>query len=146
MSFMPGRHAVIDGLLAMLSLVIGSCLVTLMGVFLGAGLDDLGPLLAAQAAAAVVAAAIALLALSWLARGRGMAAALGVVWACVPGWLVFAFCAVNTLVAMGELAFYMVARTAGREAAWHEHAPLACALAGSVAFCMLYALKHAPRR
>jgi len=124
--------------LVVLALIIVTCLVSTMAVFMGGGQGgtDLHSLMVMQAASIPI-AILSVVAILVPAGDGGNGARR--IWAAIPQWMVFGFLLLNSLVIAGETAFLIVLNATERDIVWTEHIPLAAMLACSVAFCVLYA-------
>ena len=118
-----------------------SCTISMMYVFMSgdAGGGDVRALIALQTIAIPIAVIIFLAETIIRARKAGVGGALASIWRSTPASVVVAVLLINLLVGIGELALLLRVRLSGEPALWFEHAPLACALSCSLAFCALYA-------
>ena len=127
--------------LIVLAMIIGTCLVSMMVLFMGGGQQapDLHGLLLLQVTA-IPLALIAFLLSSWsFVSDAGWRAGMARLWHAIPQWVLFAFVFLNSLFIIGELSFYLVARGTGEITVWQEHIPILCMLICSMAFCGLLA-------
>ena len=124
-----------------MSLVVLSCLVSIMALFMGAGQAgaDLQSLMYLQIASVPVALAAILLGRFVPDPKTSDGVGFKTLYAAVPQWMVFCLLMLNLLVAAGEIAFYVVARMTDETIAWTAHAPLVSMFACSLAVCVLYA-------
>ena len=118
----------------------GSSLVSMIGVFIGSTNPHLQTLLAAQAMALYPAALVFVLAMGVFVLAFGFLAAWRQVWIRLPGWLLFAFVSVNSLVLAGELSYLLIHGLTERVTHAADHVPLMSGLLGSLACCAVYAL------
>ncbi len=139
-------NALLTGIGVGWAVVLLSCLVAMMAIFMGSSSGDLAGLLRAQA----VALPLALLAIGgylWraarLAGGSGGAALL---WRHTPGWLLFVIASAASLTLIAELTFGLVQALAGEPRPWPEHVPAILALVSSVALAMAWAERQASRQ
>jgi len=121
-----------------LFLVVLTCLVSIMALFMGGGQSsaDLYSLLVAQTVAIPIALVILILVVS-STKARTL-------WNALPQWLVFIALLLNALALCGEAALIIATRMTDRVSPWHEHVPLVCVMACTVAFLALYARPHPP--
>ena len=123
----------LNTLMILLAMVVGSCLISTMALFMGGGQAgaDLRELLLLQLISIPMAiAAITLVFSSYNVKK---------LYAAVPQWMAFAFFLLLLLVGSGEVAFLIVSRAAEVEVAWTAHAPLLSMFFCSLAICALYA-------
>lgn len=118
-----------------------SCTISMMHVFMSGAVasDDVRALISLQTIAAPIALLVFAVDLALRARDGGVKVALAQIWNATPAWAVMAILLLNLLVLIGELALVIRVRLSGEPAFWFEHAPLACALTCSLAFCAIYA-------
>ena len=123
----------LNALMIILAMVVGSCLISTMALFMGGGQAgaDLRELLLLQLISIPVAIVASALAISSYSAKR--------LYAAVPQWMAFGFFLLFLLVASGEVAFLIVSRAAEVEVAWTAHAPLLSMFFCSLAICALYA-------
>lgn len=119
-----------------LFLVVLTCLVSIMALFMGGGQasNDLHSLLMIQTIA-VPLATVVLIAV--IARSN-----LKTLWRALPQWLVFIVLLLNALALCGEIALVAATRMTERVGLWQEHVPLVCMMMCSAAFLVLYATAH----
>ena len=130
--------------LTVLAIAIGSCLISLMAVFMGAGQGgtDLQGLMYLQAGLAPIALVIVTANVYGFVAAEGWAKGLQAMWLALPQWLVFIFLLLNSLFLFGELAFVVVMQATEEVVHWHEHIPLVTMLLCSSAYLALYARNH----
>ena len=130
----------IDISLMVLGAVILSCQMTMMYIFVGGGTagSDAQALLVMQAWLAPVALLIFAVELLRRVAKVGLKSTLSAMWHSLPAWVVLALVVLNSLVFIGELAFFLRTQLSGQQPAWYEHAPLACVAACSLAFIVLF--------
>ena len=123
----------LNGLMIVLAMVVLSCLVSTMALFMGGGQAgvDLRELMILQ----LLSIPVSLLAILFALRAYDFKR----LYAAVPQWLAFACFLLFLLVASGEVAFLIVTRSADIQVAWTAHAPLISMLASALAICALYA-------
>jgi len=129
----------IDIFLMALGAAMLSCQMTMMYVFVGgSGGSDAQALMVMQAWLAPV--ALLVFAAEFLRRAAktGWKNTLGEMWHAMPAWVVLALVILNSLVFIGELAFFLRMQLSGQPPAWFEHAPLACVATCSLAFVVLF--------
>jgi hypothetical protein len=119
--------------------IVASAFVSMMGAFLGSQGGDLRDLLLVQAVLVPLSLGAVFFLLLLLVRQHGVRRAFLNLWDALPAWLVFAVCAVNSVVLIAELSFILVQYHTSESAPWQEHLPAATALFGSVAFLVCYA-------
>ena len=132
---------VLNAVIVAMSLVVLSCLVSTMALFMGAGQKgpDLQSLMYLQIASVPI-ALIALLMGRFVPDTRNRdGITIKQLYAAVPQWLIFCFLMLNLLVAAGEVALLVVAGTTQAAIPWTAHAPLAGMFACSLAVCVVYA-------
>ena len=127
------------GLLVGLAIVIASCAISIMYVFISGnpGGSDMQTLLVVQAAAIPV--ALLVVATDLALRFGENSNSFGNIWRATPAWVVLALLLFNLLVLIGELALFLRAHLIAREILWFEHVPLLCVVSCSLAVCALYA-------
>ena len=123
-----------------MSVVVLSCLVSTMALFMGAGQKgtDLQSLMYLQIASVPIALTAILLGRFVRDARNCEDSTFKQLYAAVPQWMIFCFLMLILLVGMGEVALLVVARTMSEEIAWTAHAPLASMFACSLAVCVLY--------
>lgn len=123
----------LNALMIFLAMVVASCLVSTMVLFMGGGQGgvDLRELLVLQLLAIPISLiAIVVAIASYQIRQ---------LYAAVPQWMAFGFFLLFLLVAAGEVAFLIVKKSANIDVAWTAHAPLFSMLACSLAICATHA-------
>ena len=110
----------------------------MMGAFLGSQGGDLRDLMQIQLVLVPISIGVTLWLFLDLARLRGVRGAIRAL-AVVPGWLLFAVCAVNSVVLIAELSFVLIHYHTNEPAPWQEHLPAASAFFASIAFLLSYA-------
>jgi hypothetical protein len=123
----------LNALMILLAMVVGSCLISTMAIFMGGGQmgADLRELMMLQLISIPVAIVALMLAISSYSAKR--------LYAAVPQWMAFGFFLLFLLVASGEVAFLIVSRAADVRVEWTAHAPLLSMFFCSLAICALYA-------
>jgi hypothetical protein len=119
--------------------IVVSAFVSMMGAFLGSRGGDLRDLLLVQVVVAPLSLGVALAVLLALVRRYGVRRAFAMLWDAMPPWLVFAVCAVNSVVLIAELSFILIHYHTSEAVSWQEHLPATTALFGSIAFLVCYA-------
>lgn len=119
--------------------IVVSAFVSMMGAFLGSQGGDLRDLLLVQAVLVPLSLGISLVLILGLVRQYGVRGTLVNLWNALPAWLVFAICAVNSVVLIAELSFILIQYHTSESAPWQEHLPAATAFFGSIAFLVCYA-------
>tara|TARA_R110002049_G_scaffold272614_2_gene450221 strand:- start:3238 stop:3771 length:534 start_codon:yes stop_codon:yes gene_type:complete len=135
------KSSLISLALIVLAMIIGTCLVSMMVLFMGGGQQapDLHGLLLLQVAAIPLALLAFMVSSFSFVAGAGWRSGMADLWRAAPQWVLFAFVFLNSLFIIGELSFYLVARGTGEVAVWQEHIPILCMLICSLAFCGLLA-------
>ncbi|MCH9694546.1 MAG: hypothetical protein K0U72_08560 [Gammaproteobacteria bacterium] len=138
------KRTIYDVTLSALAMIIGSCLISLMAVFMGDGQfgTDLQGLLRLQSVFAALALLIAIACLCSFVARRSWTTGLRTIWTALPQWLVFTFLLLNSLFVFGEVAFLIATRAMGHTVMWYQHVPLVCMLSCSFAFLLLYARRN----
>jgi hypothetical protein len=128
-------------LLSLLSLVILSCLLTLMVIFMGGSFTgaDLNGLLLVQTAAIPVTLLFVAAEIRGFVRLNGWRVGLALLWRKIPAWLVLALVLLNSLVFVGELSVLLIDYLMDEPLPWTDHVPLLSLLCSSLAFTVLYA-------
>lgn len=123
----------LNALMIFLMMVVLSCLVSAMIVFMGGGQGgvDLHELLILQLVSIPIATIATFVAVA--------AYPVRELYSAVPQWLILAGFLAFLLVASGEVAFLIVTRSTGSEVPWTAHAPLVSMLLSALAICALYA-------
>ena len=135
------KRELADATLAVLAIIILTCLISLMVVFMGGGQAsvDLHALMLTQIAAVPVALSIAAAGV-WLSiSDNGWSRGIERLWLAMPQWLLFTFFLLNSLFGAGEMALLFVKLASHETASWQAHVPLVCMLACTTAFLVLYA-------
>lgn len=130
---------VLKSLAVTFAVIVVSSFVSMMGAFLGSQGGDLRDLLLVQTVLVPLSLAAALVLFMMLVRRYGTRSAFVEFWNAVPAWLVFAVCAVNSVVLIAELSFILIQYHTSESAPWQEHLPAATAFGGSIAFLVSYA-------
>lgn len=117
--------------------VLLSSLVSMMGAFLGSEGNDLRDLMILQTALIPVAIIVVLWCFGTLIH-EYRSDAWRTFWRCLPGWLLFAVLAANSLVLIAELSFVLLQYHTGEWRPWQEHVPAATALTSSLALASCY--------
>lgn len=115
-----------------------SSFVSMMAAFVGSDGDDLRDLLVLQIALIPFSIIVVLYCLSALVREYGYSGALRAFWRELPGWLLFAVLAANSLVMIAELSFLLLQYHTGNLQPWQDHVPAISALTSSVALAFCY--------
>lgn len=110
----------------------------MMGAFLGSQGGDLRDLMQLQLGLVPISIGVTLWLFLGLSRRKGLRGAFRA-FAVVPGWLLFAVCAVNSVVLIAELSFFLIHYHTSEPAPWQEHLPAASAFFASIAFLVSYA-------
>ena len=133
--------------LVILAIVVGSCLVSLMVLFMGGGVDgaEVKPLLQLQLASVPVAVVLAVYCFTGFVLGGGWRKGLRRLWVAMPQWLVFIFLLLNAVSVSGVIANLIVAGATADSVSLLEYAPLLGALACSSAYLLLDARRRAKR-
>ena len=123
----------------MLAIVILSCLVSIMTLFIGGSLSgsDPGMLMQLQSLSVLVGIVVSLWTIASVGRGT-LIERLKKLYAAMPQWLVFGAVVLNLLVASGETALITVAISTDQKVSWIDHVALVSMLVSSLAFCFLY--------
>ena len=130
----------VNATLAVLAIMILTCLVSLMVLFMGGGQEtaDLRALMFAQVAMVPVALFIAAAGIFLFVMESGWSDGFRLLWQAMPQWLLFIFFLLNSLVGAGELSYVIVKQASNQVGSWEEHVPLVCILACTMAFLILY--------
>lgn len=122
----------------------GSCLISLMALFMGGGQDgtDLRALMHLQAALIPVAILIVAIGVYSFVVNDGWTKGMRAVWRALPQWMIFVFLLLNSLVLFGELALVIAMTATDEMILWHVHVPLAAMFCCSLAYILLYARQH----
>lgn len=131
----------LNGTIIIMMMVIMSCLISTMIVFLGGGHQgtDMHSLMLIQIAS-VPTAFLAMLGSVFLcSSGDQNTKIIRRLYAAVPQWMVFGFLLLISLVVAGEVALLIVSRMTEQIVPWTSHAPLMSMLMCSLAVCVLYA-------
>jgi hypothetical protein len=131
----------LNGTIIIMIMVIMSCLISTMIVFMGGGQQgtDLHSLMLIQIASVPIAFAAILVSVFLYSPGDDNANSIKRLYAAVPQWMVFGFLLLNSLVVAGEVALLIVSRATEQIVEWTSHAPLMSMLMCSLAVCVLYA-------
>jgi glucan phosphoethanolaminetransferase (alkaline phosphatase superfamily) len=92
-------------LTAVFAVTLLSSIVSMMATFVGSQGVDLQDLLELQVVLTLIAVAVAISCFGLLIRRYGHRGAFERFWAYLPGWLLFALLAANSLVVIAELSF-----------------------------------------
>jgi hypothetical protein len=125
-------------LTAAFAVMLVSSLVSMMAAFVGSQGADLQDLLKLQAVLVPVSIAVVVWCFSLLTRQLGYGNVLRKFWSVLPGWLIFAVFAVNSLVLVAELSFVLIRYHTAAVRPWQEHLPAATALCSSLALATCY--------
>ena len=133
--------------LVILAIVVGSCLVSLMVLFMGGGVDgaEVKPLLQLQLASVPLAVVLAVYCFTGFVLGEGWRKGLRRLWVAMPQWLVFIFLLLNAVSVSGVIANLIVAGATTNSVSLIEYAPLLGALACSSAYLLLDARRRSKR-
>lgn len=134
--------AVLHTLLAgFFTLLILSSMVSIMAIFMGGGAHPaLAPLLQLQAWSLLPVVGIIILIVIVLLKLRGSDHFFPTLWRATPGWIIFGFFLVNSVVLLGELAIIiiMMMTEGSQHSLPDEHIPLLASLLASVGFWLNY--------
>jgi len=127
--------------LAALGVIIATCLVSLMVVFMGGpeGASDFRSLLALQLAAIPLALIATLVSLAIVATREGPGPAITLIWRALPQWMLLGFLVLNALCLFGEVSLLIVALATEAAVPWQQHVPLIAMFCCSIAFLIVYA-------
>lgn len=141
------KHLLAEWTLAILAIVVGSCLVSLMVLFMGGGVDgsEVKPLLQLQLASVPAAVVLAVYCFAGFVLGDGWRKGLLRLWIAMPQWLVFIFLLLNAVAMSGVIANAIVAGATTDSVSLIEYAPLLGVLTCSSAYLMLDARRRAKR-
>ena len=141
------KNLVAEWTLVILATVVGSCLVSLMVLFMGGGVEgsEVKPLLQLQLASVPAAVVLAIYCFAGFVLGDGWRKGLRRLWIAMPQWLVFMFLLLNAVSVSGVIANLIVAGTTTNSVSLIEYAPLLGALACSSAYLLLDARRRAKR-
>ena len=131
--------------IATLSMVVLSCLIAAMAVFIGGGRTgtDLHALLSAQLWLIPIALTLATVGGWQFIAPRGFKSGVRDLWRHVPQWLVFVFVLLNSLLLIAELGFFLINRITQQSGSLLAHVPLVCMLCSTLGILTLYARRHA---
>jgi hypothetical protein len=131
----------LNGTIITMIMVIMSCLISTMTVFMGGGQQgtDLHSLMLIQLASIPIAVVAILGSVFLCSSGDQNANNIKRLYAAVPQWMVFGFLLLNSLVLAGEVALLIVSRATEQIVERTSHAPLMSMLMCSLAVCVLYA-------
>lgn len=130
--------ALFKWLTAIFAVMLASSLVSMMAAFVGSQGADFQDLLKLQAVLVPVSIAVVLWCLALLIRQYGFGKGFRKFWSVLPGWLVFAVLAVNSLVLVAELSFILIQYHTETLRPWQEHLPAATAFSSSLALATCY--------
>ena len=138
---MKNTLTLLNGTIIIMLMVITSCLISTMIVFLGGGQQgtDMHSLTLIQIASVPIAFVAILGSVFLCSSGDQNANIIKRLYAAVPQWMVFGFLLLNSLVVAGEVALRIVSRMTEQTVSWTSHAPLMSMLRCSLAVCVLYA-------
>ena len=125
-------------LTAIFAVMLASSIVSMMAAFVGSRGADFQDLLKLQAVLVPISIAVLAWGFALLIRQYGYRYGMRKFWSVLPGWLVFAVLAVNSLVLVAELSFVLIQYHTGALRPWQEHLPAATALSSSLAFAACY--------
>lgn len=130
----------LNSVTATLSVVALSCLVSTMALFMGAGQEaiDLQSLVYLQIASIPIALIAVLMSRFAPGPGVGNKPTFKKLYMAIPQWMIFCFIVLNLLVAFGEVALMVVARTMPEDLPWTNHAPLVSMFVCSLAVCVVH--------
>lgn len=120
------------------AVTLASSLVSMMAAFVGSRGADFQDLLKLQAVLVPVSIMVVVGCFVLLIRRYGYKGALGRFWSALPGWLIFAVLAINSLVLVAELSFILIQYHTATLRPWQEHLPAATALCSSLALATCY--------
>jgi hypothetical protein len=134
------RQTLQNGCLIVLAMIVMSCLISTMTVFMGGGQQgtDLRSLMIIQLASIPASGAAALVSFILLKSSGPNSNTSKRIWSAVPQWMVFGFLLLNSLVVAGEMAFLIVSKATDQVVSWTDHVPLVCMLTCTLAFCIVY--------
>lgn len=116
-----------------------SSMVSMMAVFMGSGSADLHGLLLFQLLM-IPLAVIAIIAYALQARSRaGGGSGLALLWAKIPGIMLFAVASALSMTLIAELSLVLVSQLTEHPRSWLEHVPSATSAFSSVALAAAYA-------
>lgn len=141
------KKLVAEWTLVILAIVVGSCLVSMMVLFMGGGVDgaQVGPLLQLQLASVPVAVIIVVYCVTGVARDRGWRDGFRDLWTAMPQWLVFIFLLLNAVAVSGLVANMIVVSGTADTVGVLEYAPLFSTLTCSLAYLLLDASLRSKR-
>lgn len=119
-----------------------SSFLSMMAVFVGSEGGDLRDLIVLQAFLIPAALAAAAWCVFELVRRYGFRGAMRTLWQHLPGWLLFAVLAANSLVLIAELSFLLIQHHTGTVLPWQEHLPALTAITSSLALVCCYISFH----
>ena len=125
-------------LTAVFAVMLASSIVSMMAAFVGSEGADLQDLLKLQAVLVPVALVVVIWCFGFLVLRYGYRGAFRNFWGTLPGWLLFAILAANSLVLVAELTFILIQYHTGTLPPWQEHVPAAAALCSSLALATCY--------
>jgi hypothetical protein len=133
-------RTLLNGFLIVLAMIVMSCLISTMTVFMGGGRQgpDFYSLMVVQVVSIPVAAVLAVGSLLLTSSSDQDGSALGRVWQALPQWMVFGFLLLNSLVVAGEAAFLIVSNATEQVVTWTDHVPLISMLSCTLAFCIVF--------
>lgn len=126
------------GLMAVFAVTLASSMVSMMAAFVGSEGADLQDLLKLQTVLVPVSITVIGWCIGTLVRRYGYRKAPRRFWNELPGWLLFAILAANSLVLIAELSFVLIRYHTSTPTPWQEHVPAASALFSSLALAASY--------
>ena len=141
------KKLVAEWTLVVLAIVVGSCLVSMMVLFMGGGVDgsEVKPLLQLQLASVPVGLMIVGYCVAGVVGGAGWRAGLHQLWTAMPQWLVFIFLLLNAVAVSGVAANVIVVHGTQDTVGMLEYAPLLSTLTCSPAYLLLDARLRSKR-
>ncbi|MDH3977368.1 MAG: hypothetical protein OEU86_02545 [Gammaproteobacteria bacterium] len=124
------------------SIMVGSCLISMMVIFISGIAPGIIGLLNMQLLTSILAMPIMLVYLMLTARRFGLKNCWRKIWDNLPGWLVFSFASINSLVVSGEISLIFAKSIVFETVEAGSHIPLICALTNSLTVCVLYAWRE----
>lgn len=124
------------------SIMVTSCLISMMVIFISGIEPGIVGLLNMQLLTSLLAVPICIAYAAMLMRRFGIIECWRKVWDVLPGWLVFAFVSINSLVLSGAVSLMFAESIGFVTVESGQHIPLVCALANSVVVCLLHAWRQ----
>jgi uncharacterized membrane protein len=135
----PLKTSLFKWLTIVFTAMLFSSFLSMMAAFVGSEGSDLRDLIVLQVVLIPVALAVTSLCAGILLRRHGrQGAGLAKIWDSLPGWLLFAVLAANSLVLIAELSFLLIQHHTGTARPWQEHVPAATAFCSSLALMACY--------